>query len=281
MSRDWSREEVEAIVADYFEMLTAELQLRAYNKTEHRKRLRKLLNSRTDGSIELKHQNISAVLLRLGYPYISGYKPLSNFQQLLFDVISERLANENVQKTVLKSVEYPATDITVDNILDRVEGPPKQSGETPPGKVKSVKEPRLIPTVNYLEREARNSSLGTAGEKFAIQFEIARLRKARKDGLADKVEHVAETKGSSAGYDVHSYEMNGSDRFIEVKTTGYGKEIPFFLSKHELSTSVELDPRYRLYRVFLFRSDPRMYTLKGRLDRNCILDPTQFLVWMR
>jgi len=32
-------------------------------------------NNRSDGSIEYKHQNISAILLRASQIYIQGYKP--------------------------------------------------------------------------------------------------------------------------------------------------------------------------------------------------------------
>jgi hypothetical protein len=91
MSRTWSREEVEATVADYFHMLTLALAGQQYNKTGHRRALMKKLDERTEGSVELKHQNISAVLNELGYPYIPGYKPLGNYQSLLFDVIADRL----------------------------------------------------------------------------------------------------------------------------------------------------------------------------------------------
>lgn len=38
---DWSREEVETIVADYLQMLTMELAGQNYNKTEHRQRLQR------------------------------------------------------------------------------------------------------------------------------------------------------------------------------------------------------------------------------------------------
>lgn len=79
----WNVKEVEAIVADYFKMLDNELHGIHYNKTEHRHALSTLLNTRTDGSIERKHQNISAVLIDQGFPYIAGYKPLQNYQQLL------------------------------------------------------------------------------------------------------------------------------------------------------------------------------------------------------
>src|SRR5690242_3319336 len=89
---EWSRIEVEAAVRDYFDMLGKELRGEPYNKAEHNRQLQRLVPERTRGSIEKKHQNISAVLIELGYPYIDGYKPLSNFQRsLLPQVVEERL----------------------------------------------------------------------------------------------------------------------------------------------------------------------------------------------
>lgn len=66
-------------VADYFNMLRMDLQEQPYKKSEHRSHLIARLNSRSDAAIELKHQNISAVLDEIGLPYISGYKPRKNF----------------------------------------------------------------------------------------------------------------------------------------------------------------------------------------------------------
>jgi hypothetical protein len=80
---DWSREEVEAIVADYLQMLTMELAGQNFNKTEHRRRLQTKLNGRSDGSIEFKHGNISAAMIDFGFPYIRGYKPRANYQALI------------------------------------------------------------------------------------------------------------------------------------------------------------------------------------------------------
>ncbi len=121
----WSRFEVEAIVADYFAMLEKELRGEAYNKTEYRRRLLPLLQERTEGSIEYKHQNISAVLIDLGYPYVDGYKPQRNYQQLLHDVIEGRLdgahtLNELLLDAVTRTVEPPSFD----DILRRLVDPP-------------------------------------------------------------------------------------------------------------------------------------------------------------
>jgi hypothetical protein len=58
----WTRYEVDLIVADYFEMLRAELSGEGFSKADHNRELRPKLNGRSKSSIEYKHQNISAVL---------------------------------------------------------------------------------------------------------------------------------------------------------------------------------------------------------------------------
>lgn len=79
----WSEQEVRLIVADYFDMLEAELLGEPFKKSGHRKALAPNLQGRSDGSIEFKHQNVSGVLVDLGLPYIEGYKPRSNYQGIL------------------------------------------------------------------------------------------------------------------------------------------------------------------------------------------------------
>src|SRR3990172_9157887 len=115
MRRDWSREEVEATVASYLAMLGAELEGRPYSKTEHRSHLSKLLNNRSAGAIERKHQNIGAVLLEFGLPYVDGYKPLRNYQQLLYDTIADRLKHTpelvtTIERDLQQLVTVPAVD---------------------------------------------------------------------------------------------------------------------------------------------------------------------------
>jgi len=63
--QDWTRSEVDLAVADYFAMLNRQLRGDRYSKTEHRRRLNQSIPACSDGSIEFKHQNISAVLVRI------------------------------------------------------------------------------------------------------------------------------------------------------------------------------------------------------------------------
>jgi len=87
MAEAWTDLEIDLIVADYFAMLIEELTGRPFSKAEHNRALKGLLTDppRSRGSIEFKHQNISAVLLGLGQPWINGYKPAANFQNALVD----------------------------------------------------------------------------------------------------------------------------------------------------------------------------------------------------
>ena len=70
----WHQEEVLLLIDDYFHMLNLELSGQSYNKSERRRLLQKVVR-RTDGSIEMKRQNLSAVLDLLGLPYIEDDIP--------------------------------------------------------------------------------------------------------------------------------------------------------------------------------------------------------------
>lgn len=78
IGEDWSEDEVNAAVAAYFDMLASEARQVPYNKSALNSALRQKLTSRSKSSIELKHQNISAVLQSLELPFIPGYKPRGN-----------------------------------------------------------------------------------------------------------------------------------------------------------------------------------------------------------
>jgi hypothetical protein len=275
MPADWSREEVEATVSDYLSMLSAELSGVPYSKTGHRRQLQPLLNDRSEQSIEFKHANISAVLIELGFPYISGYKPRSNYQQLLYDIVADRLsANPQLLQIAAADADLPIAVPEVEDILSVLTAAPTGS------KDRSVREARPFRpsfAVNYLEREARNRSLGAAGEKFVLNFERARLIAAGKDTLAAKVEHTSQVHGDAEGFDILSFETSSAERLIEVKTTKYGRETPFFVSKNEVNVSEARAPNYHLYRLFAFRTAPQLFTVTGALSITCYLSASTYL----
>src|ERR1700735_1570757 len=89
---DWQADELDAIVSDYFDMLTQDVAGRSYVNLQHSAALMARVG-RTHRSVEFKHQNISAVLDELGLPWISGYKPKRNYQNAIFDAIDRYLSS--------------------------------------------------------------------------------------------------------------------------------------------------------------------------------------------
>jgi len=190
---DWSRMEVEAAVSDYFDMLTKELRGESFNKAEHNRGLQRGLVGRTKGSIERKHQNISAVLIELGYPYIDGYKPLRNVQSLLREIVEDRLGampqlGQLVETVVSEPVETAALP---GDLLSICVPAPKADPDEPTYRIGESPHRVVRASRNYLEIEARNRSLGRAGEELAMLFEHQRLWAAGQHRLADRIEHVA------------------------------------------------------------------------------------------
>ena len=87
------------------------------------------------------------------------------------------------------------------------------------------------------------------------------------------------TCGDGVGFDVLSFdEADDSERFIEVKTTGLGKHFPFYVTANEVRCSEDCPDRFRLYRVFDFSRDPRVYVVGGALSRECRLEPAVYRV---
>lgn len=274
----WSLAEVELVVADYFAMLAVELAQRPYSKTRHREQLRPLLDGRSDGSIEFKHCNISAVLINFAMPYVEGYKPRYNYQQLLERVVLERLSIEPdlvprlESSPVVAPAAAPPTDFS--DIAALMVDPPEVSRAArpmlPPGEPTARR-------VDFVQRDAENRRLGRLGEEWTVEFEKRRLHDLeRRPDLARKVEWVADTRGDGLGFDIASFNTDATPRLIEVKTTGLGKYFPFVVTANEVRVSEREPGAYQLYRVFNFSTDARLYTLAGALSATCRLDATQF-----
>jgi hypothetical protein len=117
--------------------------------------------------------------------------------------------------------------------------------------------------LNYARRDALNRQLGRLGERFAV--EVERLLGVGRDDLASRVKWVAETCGDGLGFDVLSFDgADGSEWWIEVKTTGLGKYFPFVVTANEVRCSEDLPEQFHLYRVFDFSRRPRVYTSRGQ-----------------
>ena len=94
--------------------------------------------------------------------------------------------------------------------------------------------------------------------------------------MADKVKHVSQEYGDGLGYDIHSFDPNGSDRLIEVKTTLGTARTPFFLSENEKLVSIEQKASFKLLRLYDFINVPRAFELTPPLEKFLFLQPTNY-----
>jgi hypothetical protein len=278
--RPWSQHEVDLTVADYFAMLRAELAGDEYSKAGHNRDLRSKLSSRSKGSVEYKHQNISAVLVEMGLPYIEGYQPARNYQRtLLPQSVADYLAghpgllDELAEGPILNPIVSP----------DVAGRPFDTIFEEPPERIiipASDERPWLSrrgQRIDFARRDAENRRLGLLGEQLTVEVERRRLVTCGRDDLAAKVEWLARTCGDGLGFDVLSFdEADDSEWLIEVKTTGQGKHFPFYVTATEVHCSEDCPSQFRLYRVFDFARNPRIFVVRGSLTQGCRLEPVVY-----
>lgn len=264
---DWTDREIDLIVADYFDMLRLELARDSYVKS-HRNVALQQLTGRSHGSIERKHQNISAVLVKLGRPWIRGYKPLANIQRALMDGIERYL--DARRDGFIDQTGLPAGVAEAPLFIEPAPALVAVGDDDPPPLR------RLIRKFDPAERDARNRDLGRRGEEAVLRAEHARLREAGRDDLARKVRWVSEEDGAGAGYDVLSFRVSGEERLLEVKTTTGHQTTPFFLTENERAVSVERADEFRLVRLYDFARTPRAFELVPPLEDSVILRPTAY-----
>lgn len=132
---------------------------------------------------------------------------------------------------------------------------------------------------DYLKKAKNQMKLGLAGEYMVIEYEREQLKRY---GIFSKyVEHISREKGDSAGFDIKSYDENGNEKHIEVKTTTSGLNTPFYLSENEKNFSAKHANTYYLYRIYDFdpvKGEGKLYILDGNIEDRCKLSPTNYVV---
>ncbi|MDY7574458.1 DUF3883 domain-containing protein [Actimicrobium sp. CCI2.3] len=274
VGHDWSQGEVDATVAAYFDMLIAEAREEKINKSERNASLRSLLQNRTKASVELKHQNISAVLHEMDLPYIQGYKPRGNSQLLLRKTVARFILDhpDVLEQTVdaLEEVKTPGASTFHAVVVD---APLVESIPVVPPHAARLRLPRKI---DFAGRDASNRSLGRAGEQWVLGFEQHRLAQAGLDDLFQRVDWVSDRLGDGTGYDILSFDAEDAPRYIEVKTTNGAHKSSFIISRNELDFSRESGDAFQLYRVFQFGTQPKLYMLQGDVTRHLHMEPIDF-----
>lgn len=276
MTDAWTDIEIDLIVADYFAMLANELSDEPFNKAERNRALQERI-SRSRGSIEFKHQNISAVMLGLGQPWIAGYKPAANFQNALVDGVLRRLKEGSSWHS--PRMRGGSANLLREGATLWIGPPPTQRNEPPPIDAEFMA--AIGRKYDVAERDARNRSLGKAGERLVLEHEINSLKRAEREDLAHRVRWTADIDGDGFGYDIASFERDGRERLIEVKTTNGWERTPFHISRNELAVADARRDDWHLVRLWNFARKPEAFSIRPPLEAHVELTATSFLAGLR
>ena len=273
-SEDWSDGRNDAIVADYFAMLADDVAGKPDNKAKHNRALQSKIG-RGKGSIEFKHQNISAVLKGLGEDWIIGYKPAFNFQGALVDAVARWLAlnpawlEPDSRRNLGSMALRESTPLWIGP-------PPTHSNAPPPLELEQMT--AIATKFDVAARDERNRALGRAGEERVLAHERSSLADAGRHDLARRVRWVAHEDGDGAGFDIASFELDGRGRLIEVKTTSGWERTPFHITRNELAVADFQRDIWCLVRLWNFAREPKAFEIRPPLSAHVSLTPTAFLV---
>lgn len=266
---DWSDDENSVLVDAYLDMLRHELRDEKFVKADMNRRLQAELG-RGRGSIDFKLMNVSAVLREMSFPFINGYKPYPNIQASLRD----HVRGEVLRQRDLNDLAFSRL---TQSIPDASQAVMWHEGAAPDADLKSSAPGRRVGRWDFVELEAMNRELGAAGERAVLARERSLLAQAGEHALAASVEHVSQTVGDGLGFDIRSFEVTGTEKLIEVKTTTLGAHWPMVVSRNEVDVSAVEEDRYHLYRIHDFRPESiRFYTLRGDLRTTCQMTPESF-----
>lgn len=269
----WSDRAVALVVDSYFDMWKQSLQGHKPVKMQMYRHISEQ-TGRNVKSVERKCQNISAVLERIGFPWLPGLAPLRNYQKSLlvaveakvqafwdFDIHGRVPNHESPGVIVLYPEQIPLPQQPV------VSGNPELE--------------RIARKFDPALRDLRNRKTGLLGEELVYHSEIARLNLAGREDLASRVKWVSQEDGDGAGYDIRSYEPDGTERFLEVKTTIGNKWTPFYLSRNERDFAEEAPNNFRIFRLYEVVWSPKSFLIAPPLDSALILEPSVYRASLR
>lgn len=163
---------------------------------------------------------------------------------------NEKEAEKTTQDTKKKELTYETAEINAQKFVLTLREDEKGSYITTERKGKNTEEFSSNKNINFIEKDKKNSALGNLGEDVVVEYEKRELIKRGRSDLIDKVKPTRTFIGNAARYDVLSFDENGKEKYIEVKTTTGAANNEFHISDKEVEFSQRNGDSYFLYRVY-------------------------------
>ena len=132
---------------------------------------------------------------------------------------------------------------------------------------------------DYALKESKNRKLGLVGEELVLKYEKETLISLGKEDLAERIIHTSKVEGDGAGYDIKSFNEDGSVKYIEVKATRGNINTDFYMSPRELRFAELNKDSFCLYRVFDLQkrtNNGKFFVFNGDINNSFNKIPTGF-----
>lgn len=136
--------------------------------------------------------------------------------------------------------------------------------------------------IDFEKENKRHKRLGEHGEAIVLEMEKEFLNNSNRPDLAKKVKLISK-ENTSAGYDILYYDLDGKEKYIEVKSTNSSPSgiANFLITINEYKRARELG-NYYIYIVFNTKSNsPKVWAIKNPISlegKGLFLSPISFRV---
>lgn len=177
-------------------------------------------------------------------------------------------------------LDLPSPEETKPEFISLATGELVNASETAPKKQSGV--------IDFERKNRRNKMVGNQGEDVVFLVEKQELCRQGRPDLAKEVKAVCKTD-DDAGFDILSFELNGTPKRIEVKSTVSRPPTPnsgftFFLSSNEYDQARKSENFY-LYIVFDVKSkSPKIWRIKNPASlepKHLALRPSAYLATLK
>ena len=200
------------------------------------------------------------------------YRFIKLLQRAQDAVLNESKTTVESVETVVSQTDNKNSAITHDKTnLDILDAPITESAEeielniadsqTITSKSKSnSNKVRTKEDINYSEQQAISQKNGDRGEELVLRNEIEKIKQwGLPDEILSRVRRVS-LESDDYGFDILSFDKDGNERYLEVKTTkSNGKNFSFILTKNEFEQAKKYGNKYSFVIVFDILNNPHIW----------------------
>jgi hypothetical protein len=225
------------------------------------------------------------------FNWITGYKSnfiIQGFMELKGEAFKNILKQygsiEEMLNTFTSSVssEAPKTNeklyVNVETDIEPV------IVEIPSLKPKTIENPlsikkQLSKKIDYIASNKSKAITGSKGEAIVLEAEIKRLNSVGRGDLAAEVRRVSMTD-DNLGYDISSFNNDGTVRYIEVKATSSDLKgsVRFYLSANEMRKSQDLDSYFIYFIDAVNTKNPRITMITPPFEEQFLVSTDTYIL---